>query len=340
MIVASGPAVRVLRFLPPLFHFDHLPPLTRSIPTQAPSFPPPANALIPNYDASASPTSHPHSIPHTPSNTPRAANDTHKIVCCLVSSIPSQHDPQDIDTHACTRLRTRRAQSNPDISARLRPTPSNCDPPQHCMSTTRTTLLPTPIALDPQDACSSRARTSKASTDPLRAVFSNLKVQFKLDYRLLDFDLTQDADGLLALTQSSGKGSGGSVSGALVQVDSRGTDTLKIVSIGLAPTTYDDPPPSTSRAVHTLKQHLPLTITTISNASSLTASSRRRDKRFWEITSNEVTNRQVYMSSLLYVCSIALSNTSYLVIYNTGPLKHAAATASPNDAHRRNADSN
>ncbi|RDB19176.1 hypothetical protein Hypma_014198 [Hypsizygus marmoreus] len=66
---------------------------------------------------------------------------------------------------------------------------------------------------------------------PLRAVFSNLKVQFKLDYRLLDFDLTQDADGLLALTQSSGKGSGGSVSGALVQVDSRGTDTLKIVSL-------------------------------------------------------------------------------------------------------------
>ncbi|RDB16099.1 hypothetical protein Hypma_003407 [Hypsizygus marmoreus] len=101
VIVASGPAVRDPRFLPPLFHFDRLFPA------------------------------------HLPRN------------LCSSSSCHVQQ-PQD----------------NARVSARVRPTPSNCDPPQHFMGTTRRTLLPTPIALDPQDLCSSRARIPEASTDP------------------------------------------------------------------------------------------------------------------------------------------------------------------------------
>ncbi|RDB19174.1 hypothetical protein Hypma_014189 [Hypsizygus marmoreus] len=103
--------------------------------------------------------------PHTPSNTPRRANNTLKIVCVLLSSISSQHDPRDMDT---PRMRKATNGTRKEQSRHLRsssPNPIQLRSATSLHDTTRTPLLSTPMALDPQDPCSSRARTSDASTD-------------------------------------------------------------------------------------------------------------------------------------------------------------------------------
>ncbi|RDB19181.1 hypothetical protein Hypma_014197 [Hypsizygus marmoreus] len=119
MIVASGPAVRVLRFLPPLFHFDHLSPAhvphnlphtprslnahpdARSQLKHRPSLHPPTRSS-PNYDASASPTSHPHSIPaHTKQHTtPRKRHTQDRVLPRLLHPVPTRSARHRYPTHA------------------------------------------------------------------------------------------------------------------------------------------------------------------------------------------------------------------------------------------------
>ncbi|RDB26452.1 hypothetical protein Hypma_006048 [Hypsizygus marmoreus] len=317
MIVPSGPAVRVLRFLPPLFHFDHRSPThlphnlpntprspnahpdARSQPKHRPSLHPPSRSspITPHLRV-------PHPIhtrsPRTSSNTPRGANDTLKIVCVHLSSLPPQHDPWPMDTSRMHKTTNRRAQSNPDIFAQphstaIRHSTAWAPPAHRCFQLHWRSIF--------------------------KILFSNLKVQLKLDSRVLDFDLTIDTADPLASTHSRDNGISGSGGGALVQVNSKVTlyrhDTSKITSLPIhghivAARRLSLPPDQKNQTgaysirtihrprrldpAHTPKQHIPLMFTTIYSASSVTASLQCGDKSCGRLRGTKLRTGKFYIS--------------------------------------------